>query len=90
MNTYCCDKFRNQCLQNRETGLNIRILKFNEVELLDNESPYRFFITPGYSLTDKLVPTYNISFCPFCGQNLFMFYKDDRYVNENDNNFLYP
>lgn len=89
MNTYCCEKFKNQLLVNRERGLNIRILKFTEDELLDNSSPYRFFITPGYTLMERLVPTFNIAFCPFCGQNLFEFYKDDSYVNESDNSFLY-
>jgi hypothetical protein len=29
---------------------------------------------------DRLVPTFNIAFCPFCGKNLFEFFKEDNYA----------
>jgi hypothetical protein len=51
---------------------------------LRDESLYRFFITIGYVSKfgfDK-VPAMNIDFCPYCGVNLFKFYKKDEYVHE--------
>lgn len=90
MSNFCCDKFKNRLELPREEGLNIRIIKFEPKELLDREKPYRFFITPGYNLRDRNVPTFNIAYCPFCGQNLFKFYTQDGYVNEVNTDFLYP
>ena len=87
---YCCEKFKSEISLKREQGLNIRIIKYNKAELLDTSNLYRFFITAGYTSTDKAVPTMNIAYCPFCGQNLFEFYKKDKYVNESDSSFLYP
>jgi hypothetical protein len=74
----------------REQGLNIRILRFSESELMDKANKYRFFIAPAYSQNDKNVPAINIAYCPFCGTNLFEFYNDDIYVNETYKDFLYP
>ena len=89
MNKYCCVRFENQVVLPKESGLNIRILRFSENELISNKNLYRFFITPGYSSSDRGVPTFNIAYCPFCGENLFQYYKSDSYVNENDSDFLY-
>ena len=59
--------------------------------LVENSNlPYRFFIMaplePPKMKYDKLFGGYNISFCPWCGANLFTFYAKDRniedYVNE--------
>ena len=52
--------------------------------------PYRFFIMaplePHKTKYDKLFGGYNISYCPWCGVNLFTFYGRERnieeYVNE--------
>jgi hypothetical protein len=87
---YCCDKFRHHALCESEVGLNIRIIKFTADQLLDKEKSYRFFITPGYKVTDRQVPTMNVRYCPWCGQDLFEFYDSDNYVNEVDTDFLYP
>ncbi|MGE7775631.1 hypothetical protein ACQKLP_12955 [Chitinophaga sp. NPDC101104] len=90
MKRYCCEKFANQLELSREHSLNIRVLKFEPKDLIDTEKRYRFFITPGYTLADRSVPVYNIAYCPFCGKDLFKFYKDDAFVNEDDSSFLYP
>lgn len=87
---YCCDKFKDQLSLERTQGLNIRIIKFKSDELLDTKSLYRFFVTPGYQSSDRAVATYNIAYCPFCGKDLFKFYNNDDYINEDDSNFLYP
>lgn len=42
----------------------------------------RFYITMGYENFNYSMPILNIGFCPFCGKNLFDFYKDDEYINE--------
>lgn len=90
MTKYCCDKFKMQLSFNKEQGLNIRIIKFKPDDLVDKSNLYRFFITPGYTEADRAVPTLNIAFCPFCGRNLFKYYKEEKYVNEYDDSFLYP
>lgn len=90
MSKFCCEKFRNRVEFRKEEGLNIRIIKFTESELLDKEKRYRFFITPGYTDSDRNVMTLNIAYCPFCGQNLFQFYSSDEYINEENTDFLYP
>jgi len=87
---YCCGRFKDQVSFERTQGLNIRIVKLKGNNLLDFQSPYRFFITPGYQSSDRAVAAYNIAYCPFCGKDLFKFYKKDDYINENDTNFLYP
>ena len=52
--------------------------------------PYRFFLMaalePPKTKYDKLFGGYNLSYCPWCGVNLFTFYAKERniedYVNE--------
>ncbi len=46
------------------------------------KGPYRFYITTGYSNFNMEIPSFNINFCPFCGTNLYDFYKGDEYANE--------
>ena len=56
----------------------------------NSKIPYRFFIMPPLELPNmkykKLFGGYNISYCPWCGVNLFTFYAKERniedYVNE--------
>ena len=55
-----------------------------------SDIPYRFYIMaplePPKTKYDKLFGGYNISYCPWCGTNLFTFYAKERniedYVNE--------
>ena len=90
MKKYCCESFRLEVELPRESSLNIRIIKFDKTELMDSKSQFRFFVTPGYKMESRGVPTFNIAFCPWCGKKLFDFYKSDEYVNETNKNFLYP
>jgi hypothetical protein len=56
----------------------------------NSEIPYRFFLMaplePPKIKYDKLFGGYNLSYCPWCGVNLFIFYAKERniedYVNE--------
>jgi len=56
----------------------------------NSKIPYRFFLMaplePPKTKYDKLFGGYNLSYCPWCGVNLFTFYAKDRniedYVNE--------
>ncbi len=41
-----------------------------------------FVMTMGYDTFTFDAPTVFISFCPFCGVNLYDYYKSDEYVNE--------
>lgn len=58
--------------------------------VLHSDVPYRFFLMaplqPPKTKYDKLFGGYNLSYCPFCGVNLFTFYAKKRniedYVNE--------
>ena len=90
MKKYCCDRFKLSAELPRESGLNIRIIKFDKTELMDSSKQFRFFVTPGYTSESKGIPTLNIAFCPWCGKNLFNYYKADEYANETYKDFLYP
>lgn len=87
---FCCERFEHQLSLDREIGLNIRVVKIEEDSHIDTKKRYRFFITPGYKVGDRAVAAYNIAYCPFCGTNLFAFYKADIYINETNHDFLYP
>jgi hypothetical protein len=47
-------------------------------------SPFRFYISIGYEKFRPDIPAFNIDFCPFCGTNLYTFYKSDEYANETE------
>lgn len=59
--------------------------------------PYRFFIMPPLTSPDlkysKLSGGYMISFCPFCGANLYVYYVKERnildYINEVENETVF-
>ena len=68
---------------------NIRIVKYTSEFLLKSslatgkfKSPYRFYITFSFDRFKIDAPHIPIEYCPFCGKDLFKFYKDDRYANE--------
>ncbi len=42
----------------------------------------RFFITMGYDKFNLGIATCNITFCPYCGTNLYDFYISDECANE--------
>lgn len=72
----------------REEGINLRVVK-NDPELrMDLHNEYRFYLTPGYKDgQQKLVKHLNIRYCPFCGTDLYEFYRSDIYVNERNGFF---
>jgi hypothetical protein len=84
---YCCDRFEAAHNLPNYYGLNIRVVKFNNEDLLDKIHAYRYFITPGYEDADTKIPAFSIAFCPFCGTNLFSFYGSDEWVNETKDKF---
>jgi len=58
--------------------------------ILHSDIPYRFYLmallVPPKTKYDELFGGHMLSYCPFCGVNLFTFYAKDRniedYVNE--------
>lgn len=85
--TYCCDKFQWDCEVNHVCSTNIRVIKIDPKYGIESESPYRFFITAGYETGQKNVPSRMITYCPYCGTNLYSFYRSDEYINETDDSF---
>jgi hypothetical protein len=93
---FCCIKFESRYSLKREEYLNIRIVSFiykNTVKsefLSSNYFPdalkgkFRFFITMGYEKFSLTMHTLNISFCPFCGTDLYNFYDKDVIPNETE------
>ena len=79
---FCCERFEIHYSFPRSHGLNIRVVKYSESELLDKFNLFRFYITNGYQVDETNIPNLNIAFCPFCGTNLFNYYKSDEYINE--------
>ena len=88
---FCCQTFNSGWSLNRLSPLNIRVVKidFNEVPEIDKAYPYRFYMTTGYEENEKQIPVRFLSFCPFCGKDLFKFYKSDLYINESNQSFLH-
>ena len=98
MKKYCCEYFSLYHQLNKETGYNIRVVKFTSTKfnqssvsfsiedkvkvIKGSHIPFRFFITNGYHDFSMLLPNILINFCPFCGQNLYELYGKDEYVNE--------
>jgi len=96
MKKYCCEWFSIYHQLNKETGYNIRVVKFTSQKfnqgsgIIDDKGkiikgsqvPFRFFLTNGYQEFSMLLPSILINFCPFCGQNLYEFYNKDECANE--------
>ncbi len=89
---YCCRNFETDCNVDRRSRPNIRVVKISvdQVPEIDINYPYRFYFTIGYEEGQKNVPSRFINYCPYCGANLFKFYKNDQYVNETNQSFLWP
>ncbi len=94
MDKYCCETFETYHKLNKETGFNIRNIRLNKSatkqpiiingkkRIKGSEKPYRFFITNGYEKLSVPIPGMMISFCPFCGKNLYEFYGRDECASE--------
>lgn len=87
----CCDDFKYRYEGSSSMGLNIRIIKLTEEEVMkkeDLENPFRFFITEGYEKGEVAIKRILIDYCPFCGSRLADFYAKDDFVNETDHGFI--
>lgn len=78
---FCCDTFKGnyQAVTDREVFPNIKIVKIENERINIGKNPYRYYFVCGF-LRDK-PPYINMRYCPFCGTDLFKFYKSDEYVN---------
>ncbi|ATL47305.1 hypothetical protein COR50_09035 [Chitinophaga caeni] len=81
---FCCTRLQVRHEVAREIGLNFRIVIADTVLQFDKSRVYRFYFTAGYHATDTDITLMNIRYCPFCGMDLFAFYKDEGYVNERE------
>lgn len=95
---FCCENFETYYSLPKQASPNIRVVKFISDWLINStlktlsgkiipkrlpNIPFRFFITLGYTGDFDLdMVMLNISFCPFCGINLFKKYAKDDYANE--------
>ena len=87
---FCCEKFKTHWELNNQSYPNIRIVKISSNSLpsklpVKNKyktSDLRFYITWGYKDFSMDLITLFIEHCPFCGADLFKFYRSDKYANE--------
>jgi hypothetical protein len=80
---YCCARFGIRHEVSREEGINLRIVKPYPEYRMDTHNVYRFYLTPGYKEGQKKVVNHiSIRYCPFCGTDLYGFYRSDFYINE--------
>jgi len=88
---YCCRHFESDCSVDRRARPNIRVVKIdiNQVPGINPRYPYRFYFTVGYCEGEKNVPSRLITYCPYCGKDLFEYYKSDDYINETNLSFLH-
>lgn len=85
---YCCARFGIRHEVSREEGFNLRVVKSDPDMRLDVFNIYRFYLTPGYKTGQKKrVKHIIIRYCPFCGTDLYDFYRSDAYVNEDPDFF---
>lgn len=85
---YCCARLGIRHEVPREEGMNLRVIKKDPEFILDPNTEYRFFLTPGYKEGQQKALRYiNIRYCPFCGTDLYVFYRSDVYVNERPGYF---
>jgi hypothetical protein len=94
MKPFCCERFSNshgdgiqksEEQNGRSVYPFILILKLKSGRIFYPKTEYRFYLVCGL-IKDK-PPFVNMAFCPFCGQNLFAFYKDDAFINRNIEEF---
>ncbi len=88
---FCCEKFQTHWQFHKRSYPNIRIVRFTSewlpktmpVKDKYKNSSYRFYITWGYDKDFSFdLITLFIEYCPFCGTDLYKFYKSDEYANE--------
>lgn len=86
---YCCESFESFATIRKELAPNIRIVRFTSKFFFENvprkfaKNPLRFMLTLGYQGEYNIQNAGNsIMYCPFCGTDLYKFYKDIRYATE--------
>lgn len=88
---FCCSNFEGNYLIDNNFAPNIRIVKFKSEFLISQDvdpkikskkNDLKYFITLGYDVFSLDIPLMNISFCPYCGTNLHLFYNKNEYLNE--------
>ena len=82
---FCCKEFKRTWELRRESGINIRIVKIDNI---GNKVNYYYAMTIGYEETEIKVPKVFINYCPYCGKKLRRFYNNDNYINEQNHSFL--
>jgi hypothetical protein len=77
---FCCERFQTyyEDPPDRLIYPAIKIVKIST----DDKWPLRFFFLCGF-VKDK-PPSINMAYCPFCGNNLFKFYKSEAYINAKE------
>ena len=92
---FCCDRFKSyheNCGNNgesdseRETYPNIKIVKLKADLINGGKNLYRYLILCGFTKDNP--PYIVLKYCPFCGNNLFDFYRSDAYVNADSSTFF--
>ena len=79
---YCCERFQGYYEKPEPSRLTfpfIKIYKIEKDEWNKGKKLLRYSIVCGFE-KDK-PPHIIIKYCPFCGKNLFKFYKSDKWVN---------
>jgi hypothetical protein len=85
---FCCDRFKNYYERGeiyegdklvKEIYPKIKIVKIEADKYNNGVNLFRFYFVAGF-LKDR-PPVINMKYCPFCGKNLFNFYKSDLYIN---------
>ncbi len=87
MKKFCCDRFKGnyETVTDREVYPSIKIVKLSADSFNQGKNLYRFYFVCGF-MKDK-PPVINVRFCPFCGTNLFYYYKSDSYINGSYSDF---
>lgn len=90
---FCCSHFQAGYYLENKYNLAIQIIRFTSEYLIKGNAndkgskrkkdDTRFFITTGYETfgLERVIGT-SISYCPYCGKNLYKFYQSDEYANE--------
>jgi hypothetical protein len=95
---FCCERFKNYYSSGEvihegkvisETFPNIRITKLEKTRFNEGTSLIRFVIICSSLKEIGDVSYVLISYCPFCGCELYKFYKDEQYFNL-DSKLLFP
>ena len=86
---YCCEDFEFRMKLEKFQHPNIRMVKWTNSLMFRREKNkksmcYGFIWTDGYEKEFDLIDVHGIpmAYCPFCGKDLYRYYKSDEYVHE--------